>query len=51
MITHILVSYFKTFDSKQKPQEAQKDEKLVFQRKEAIIPQVFCEEDVVGGFA
>ena len=33
MITHILVSWFKTFDSKQKTQKAQKEEKLVFQKK------------------
>ena len=33
MITHILMSLFKTFDSKQKTQEAPKDAKLVFQRK------------------
>ena len=51
MITHILMSWFKTFDSKQKTQETQKDEELVFQRKEAVVRQVFCEEDVLGGFA
>ena len=36
MITHILVSRFKTFDSKQKTQEAQKDEKLIFPGQEAV---------------
>ena len=33
MIIHILMSLFKTFDSKQKTQKAQKDEKLPFQKK------------------
>ena len=33
MITHILLSLFKTFDSKQKTKKAQKDKKLVFQKK------------------
>ena len=33
MITHILISWFKTFDSKQKTQEAQKDKQLVFEKK------------------
>ena len=29
MITHILMSWFKTYNSKQKTQKAEKDEKLV----------------------
>ena len=33
MITHILMTWFKTFDSKQKTQKAQKDGKLVFEKK------------------
>ena len=33
MIAHILMSWFKTFVSKQKTQKAQKDEKLVFEKK------------------
>ena len=33
MITHIFMPWFKTFDSKQKTQKAQKDEKLVFEKK------------------
>ena len=33
MITHILMSWFKTLESKRKTQKAQKDEKLVFKKK------------------
>ena len=33
MITHILLSLFRTFDLKQKTKKAQKDKKLVFQKK------------------
>ena len=33
MITYIFMPCFKTFDSKQKTQKAQKGEKIVFQRK------------------
>ena len=33
MIIHILMSWFKTFDSKLKTQNAQKDKRLVFQKK------------------
>ena len=33
MITLILISWFKTFESKQQTQKAQKDEKLIFEKK------------------
>ena len=33
MVTHILMSWFKIFNSKQKTQNAQKDEKLVSEKK------------------
>ena len=33
MITYILMSWFKTFDSKQKTQKAKKDQNLVFEKK------------------
>ena len=33
MLTHILMSWFKTFDSKQKIKKTQKDEKLVLEKK------------------
>ena len=33
IITHILISWFKTFESRQQTQKAKKDEKLVFEKK------------------
>ena len=48
MITYILMSWFKTFDSKQKTEKEQKNKKLVFKKIVEIIENAYLHKPVLN---